>query len=128
MIHGLSGALARRLMLLLPLCAAAASPALAQGQQDFTLVNRTGYEIREVYVGPTRSSNWGRDILGEGVLPANQRRDIRFASATRDCAFDIKVVYSDEDTAEWRNLDLCKISRVSLFWDATRQVSRAEAE
>ncbi|WP_241748935.1 hypothetical protein [Teichococcus aerophilus] len=127
-MNGLSAALARRMMLLLPLCAAAVTPAMAQGQQDFTLVNRTGYEIRELYVGPSRSSNWGRDILGEGVLPANQRRDIRFSSGTRDCAYDIKVVYSDDDTAEWGNLDLCKISRVSLFWDATRQVSRAEVE
>ncbi|MCQ4161326.1 argininosuccinate lyase [Roseomonas sp. GC11] len=124
--------LARRLLLaaLLPAAAlAGASIAQAQGRQDFELVNRTGYEIREVYVGATRSTEWGRDVLGQGVLPANARRQIRFSARTRDCMFDIKVVYSDDDsTAEWRNLDLCSISRISLFWDSKRQVSRAEWE
>lgn len=121
-------AASRRLLPALLLCLAAL-PALAQGRQDFTLINRTGYEIREVYVGPTRSDSWGRDVLGDGVLPANARREIRFSARTRDCMFDIKVVYSDDDsTAEWRNLDLCTISRISLYWDAKRQVSRAEWE
>ncbi len=36
---------------------------LAQGRQDFVLVNRTGSEIEGIFISPTNSNNWGEDIL-----------------------------------------------------------------
>lgn len=42
---------------------AAAVPALGQVQLDFTLVNRTGYTISEVYVSPQSSDSWEEDIM-----------------------------------------------------------------
>ena len=58
----------RHLLAALGLALAMPSMAEAQSRLDFTLVNRTGYEINEVYVGPTSSSSWGRDIMGQGTL------------------------------------------------------------
>ena len=37
------------------LFAVSATPAFAEGKQDFDLVNKTGYEIKEVYIGPSTS-------------------------------------------------------------------------
>jgi hypothetical protein len=35
---------------------------------DFTLVSRTGYPIRELYVNPSKSKNWGEDKLGRDII------------------------------------------------------------
>ena len=40
------------------------SGAALAGDADFTLVNRTGYDISEVYISPANKNNWGRDRLG----------------------------------------------------------------
>jgi hypothetical protein len=111
---------------LLPLALAGA--AQAQGRQDFALVNRTGYQINEIYVGPTSSNSWGRDILGNNVLADRQSFNVRFGSRTQACHFDIKVVYDDGDTSEFRRVDLCMVSRVSLFWNRQANATRFVAE
>lgn len=96
--------------------AAPASQALAQAQQNFALVNRTGYQINEVYVSPTAADQWGRDILGDGVMPNNQRRNITFPQRTQACMFDIRIVYADNERAERRNVNLCQVSVVTLTY------------
>ncbi len=59
-----------KILLILGLLLAAlpgAGPAAAQNR--FNLVNSTGQTIERVYVSPSRVSNWGRDVLGDAVLP-----------------------------------------------------------
>jgi hypothetical protein len=102
--------------------------AQAQSRLDFTLVNRTGYEINEVYIGPTTSRSWGDDVMGEGTLPHGRSADIQFNRRASACGWDMKVVYADGDESEWRNLDLCSISRVSLHWDRKNGTTRAVTE
>ena len=42
-----------------------AMSAQAEGQQDFKLVNKTGYTIAELYVSPSKINNWQDDVLGK---------------------------------------------------------------
>jgi len=84
---------------------------------DFTLVNKTGYQVDSVYVGPSKSDDWGKDILGRGALADGESVDIAFAHGGSECIFDIKVVYHDEDKKEWHNIDLCKYEKISIYWD-----------
>ncbi len=102
-------------------------PALA-GDQDFKLVNKTGYQIDEVYVGASSSSNWGKDIMGEGSLEANKSVEISFSAPASVCKWDMRVKYNDGDTAEWTGLNLCSISTVTLFWDKSKGTTRAVTE
>jgi hypothetical protein len=104
------------------------SLATAQGRQDFALVNRTGYQIDEVYIGPTSSTNWGRDILGSNVLGNNQVFNVRFGAATSECLWDIKVVYNDGDTSEFRRVNLCQVSKVTMFWNRSAGTTRFTVE
>lgn len=90
--------------------------AQAQGRQDFAVANRSGYQINEIYVSPARVSEWGRDLLGSNVLPNGRRFNVTFPPNVSDCAFDIKVVFSDGDTGEARRVDLCSVSVVNVFW------------
>jgi hypothetical protein len=114
--------------LLAGLPAALPGLAAAQGRQDFALVNRTGYQIDEVYIGPTSSPNWGRDLLGSNVLGNNQVFNVRFGAATSDCMWDIKVVYNDGDTSEFRRVNLCQVSRVTMFWNRAAGTTRFTVE
>lgn len=96
---------------------------------DFTLKNKTGYQIDEVYVSTHSSSNWGRDIMGTGALAEDSSVKITFPHGNGACMFDIKVKYNiDSTTAEWGNINLCETDAISLYWDAKNQVSRAVTE
>ncbi|SHI79631.1 hypothetical protein SAMN02745194_01080 [Roseomonas rosea] len=120
----------RRLFPVLAAALAVGLPALAQAQSrlDFSLVNRTGYEINEVYLGPSSSSSWGNDVLGQDTLPNGRSVDIQFNRRASTCSWDMKVVYADGDQSEWRGLDLCTISKVTLFWNRQSNTTRAVTE
>jgi hypothetical protein len=101
-------------------CAAAVlMPSVASaGDQDFSLINKTGYEIREVYVSPHNASDWEEDVLGEDSLDDNTSVKIHFSRDTDTCTWDLKVVYTDDgSSAEWGNFDLCTISEVSIYYN-----------
>jgi hypothetical protein len=50
----------------------------AEGKQDFTLHNDTGKVIKEIYVGPTSSEEWGDDVMGKEVVPDGSSVHITF--------------------------------------------------
>lgn len=96
-----------------------AAPQVAfAGDQDFTLVNRTGYEIDQVYVSPAKAGDWEEDVLGRDTLADGDRVEITFDRGTDVCRFDLKVVYTiDSTSAEWANVNLCEISSISIFYN-----------
>lgn len=109
------------LALLLPVAADAAD-------QDFTLVNRTGYDIAEVYVSPAKSKNWEEDVMGDDVLEDQHSVPISFPARSKVCTYDLKVVFTDGDEAYWTNFDLCTISKIQIFWNAKTQKATAKWE
>lgn len=102
-------------------------PALAQsGRQDFTLINRTGYELSELYVSPNKSDEWGTDILGKATIPDGETANVKFSRSATGCMWDLKVVYSDDDSsAVWRSIDLCKISRITIRYNRNSDTTSA---
>ncbi len=95
------------------------------GEQDFKLVNKTGYQIDEVYVSRASSKSWGRDLMGRGALEEDSSVDITFNAPADACRWDLRVKYNDGDTAEWGNLNLCNIDTVTLYWDRKNGTTRA---
>ena len=104
----------RALLCSLTLCALA-QPAAA-GDQDFQLLNKTDYQIGSVYVGPHSSSQWGWDIMGRDALSDGEAVNITFPNRTSACSHDIKIAYNDGDEAIWDSVNLCKVSKVTLYW------------
>lgn len=97
--------------------------------QDFTLKNRTGYQIDDVYISRHSASDWGADVMGRGnVLGDGDSTEITFRERARGCSWDLKVMYHDETTAEWSNLNLCEITAVTLHYDRKTDVTRATTE
>ena len=89
-----------------------------EAKQDFKLVNKTGYEIKEVYVSPSKSTDWEEDILGEGVLEDKGAREIHFHRSVKSCHWDLKVVYTvDSSSAVWDDIDLCSVEKITIHYD-----------
>jgi hypothetical protein len=95
---------------------ATVAPAFA-GDQDFTLVNKTGYDVAEVYVSAHSASAWGKDLMGDKVLGDGESLDVSFAHDASACHWDLKVIYTDKDEAEWGNVNLCELSKITIHWD-----------
>jgi len=89
------------------------------GAQDFTLDNRTGSEITEVYVSPSASDDWQNDVLGEGTLPNRHHVHITFQRNARPTHWDLKVVFADGNSSAWTHFNLKEISTITLEADGT---------
>lgn len=87
---------------------------------DFTLVNKTGLTIMEVYLGPTSSDNWGEDVMGKDVLKNGEKVDITFSSSETECNWDLKIVDEDDDDVEWIKLNLCTASEITLLYEGKK--------
>jgi hypothetical protein len=96
-----------------------AVPAGAQeAKQDFSLVNKTGYELKALYVSPSKSDDWEDDVLGQDTLDDGQAVNIHFNPKTKTCKWDLKVTYSDDDSsAVWHDIDLCKVEKITIKYN-----------
>lgn len=68
-----------------------------------------------------RRHRTGRAAEGESV-------DVEFDNRGKTCRWDLMVKYNDGDKATWNNLNLCNISRATLFWNSSAQKTRAATE
>ncbi len=96
------------------------------GDQDFTLVNKTGVEIHALYVSPADQNEWGEDILGKDTLPAGQTAEISFDPEEEAEKWDLRVQDKDGNAIEWSDLDLTEISKVTLFYEGGKGTAKVE--
>lgn len=98
---------------------AVAAPAVADdAKQDFKLVNKTGYELKALYVSPSKSDDWEDDVLGQDTLADGETVNVHFSPKTHTCKWDLKVTYSDDDSsAVWHNIDLCTVEKVTIKYN-----------
>lgn len=100
--------------------------AWGQAKQDFTLVNKTGYTLSELYVSPSQADDWQDDVLGADILEDGQTVDVSFQRATKTCKWDLKVVYEDDDSsAVWRAIDLCTVGKITIKYNRKSDTTSA---
>lgn len=90
--------------------------AAQQSKLDFTLLNRTGVVIQELYVSPDEADDWEEDVLGRDVLKHNESVDITFSRSEKSCDWDLMIKDEDGDEIEWDSLDLCAASHITLLY------------
>ncbi|WP_448205761.1 hypothetical protein [Azospirillum sp. sgz302134] len=98
------------------------------GQQDFTILNKTGYALKHIYVSESHSNSWDEDVLGRDILNDGESFELAFAKGEKTCNWDMKVAYDDGETAVWENLNLCQISKLTLRWNKSTGVTTAVTE
>jgi len=89
---------------------------------DFAIVNRTGYNIKLLYIGPSNSPEWTDDmeVLKGRVFKSGTQMPIRFKPTTQAKKWDIKVEWTDgSKSAEWLGLDLSTVEKLTILYDAT---------
>jgi serine protease Do len=88
------------------------APAAAQsGDPSFEVINRAPVTIRNIYVSSVDAGNWGNDWLPSNqVLPSGQK--FRVSPPRGTCMFDVRVVYTNEQSEERRRQNLCQISEI----------------
>jgi len=96
---------------------AASSVVVAEAKQDFTLVNKTGYTIDQVFVSPSAANNWLDDVLGQDVLGDGENAKIKFQSSNDICKYDLKVIYDDKEEVEWSDINLCEEEKITIHWN-----------
>jgi len=115
-------------LLLTVLGAVMAPSAAVAGSADFTLVNRTGYDLREVYISPSNKNAWGRDRMGDYVLEHNKQRLFKFSDKSA-CTQDLKVVFDDDGSdVIWEDFDLCELNKITLRYNRKTNTVSADTE
>ena len=97
------------------------------GSQDFSVVNRTGYQIDAIYVSQIGNPRWGGNVMGNGVLLDGETVDITFARDEQACHWDFLVRYHDREKVTWTDVDLCEVARVALVYDRKSGLTLARA-
>ncbi|MBK5254658.1 MAG: argininosuccinate lyase [Vicinamibacteria bacterium] len=96
------------------------------GDQDFVLINKTGYDIDEVYVAPAHQKTWGDDVMDQDTLDNGQNVTIEFAHKEKDCVWDMRIVFSDGEEAIWEGFDLCTIHQITLRYAGKRPTAEVK--
>jgi hypothetical protein len=75
-----------------------------------TIENRTGYTIVAFYGSHRDMTSWGRDHLGNDVLPTGYSLDINFSrDGSGYCIYDFRAEFDDGDVLEKYGVNVCKI-------------------
>jgi hypothetical protein len=86
------------------------------GDQDFTLVNKTGIEIHKLHIAPHSSDEWGEDILGKDTMSDGETLNITFPRRARAAHWDLRIEDEKGNNYTWESLDLLEISEVTLYF------------
>ena len=95
---------------------------------DFTLVNSTGWGIKELYIAPSSSEDWGSNILKK-VLKDGETIKITFSPKATATKWDISIVWEvGGKSVYWKGYKLTDISKITLKYDENTQETSAATE
>jgi hypothetical protein len=103
-----------KILIGLSVLVAAASPALAAGASNFTLVNGTGAALAGLSIRRAGSQDW--KPLGSAPS-AGARSSMNFSDP--DCAFDIRATLAGAGPVTWAGVNLCGAKSVTLNHDGS---------
>ena len=96
------------------------------GDQDFLLINKTGVEIHNLHVSPSDKEEWGGDILGKDTLGDGESAEIKFSPKEDSEKWDLRVADQEGNSIEWSDLNLLKISKVTLHYHDGKATAEVE--
>jgi hypothetical protein len=110
------------------------TPVIAPSQNpelDFIIVNKTGYDIKALYIGATGTGDWTKDdeVLKGKPFANGKSYDIKFSPRAKAAKWDIMVTWADgSGSEEWLNLKLTEIEKVTLIYDKEKDQTKAIIE
>jgi hypothetical protein len=76
-------------------------------------VNQGGITVHELYVSLSSDQSWGRDRLGNNVLPPGTGVWVALP-AGKVCTVDVRVVYTDGRAVERRGVETCSVQTLNF--------------
>jgi hypothetical protein len=80
------------------------------------LVNKTGFDLIDIYISPAGQNQWGEDLF-LGTFNNFEAKDFTVTTAEKICLYDLKVVKLDSTDLIFKNVNLCKMLIVTLLYD-----------
>lgn len=77
----------------------------------FQVVNRSSGVVERLYFSSSNNNEWGADQLGQNVLGRGRMATYRASYAGN---YDFKVVWSNGESAELRQVNVCRASRITV--------------
>jgi hypothetical protein len=123
---------------ILPAKTSAASPsapvaaaAFDNDNLDFTIVNRTGYGIRQIMLSEAGRHDYGREeeALHGRILADGDHVHVHFPPHVHHATWDMKVIWTGNYGAtEFTNIHLPNISKLTLHYNARDRRTYYDAE
>ena len=87
----------------------AATAGFAQDRNDrrMDVINDTTRAVNSVYATNSTVKNWGRDLLGQDVIPPKQSYRFDFNDGTGQCIFDLRAVLDNGRFFERYKVNVC---------------------
>jgi hypothetical protein len=95
---------------------------------DFTLVNKTGYTIKALYIGKSGTGDWVKEdeVLKGKSFNAGTELPIKFHPKESAEKWDVMVTWADgSGNVEWLNLKLTEITKLTLVYDKEKDKTSA---
>jgi len=104
-------------------------PAHADNQDlDFTLVNRTGYAVKGIYLASSSSTDWGDNLISKPMESGDQLA-ISFAANAKGAEWDIRIVWVNScNDVIWKKCKLTEISKFTLRYNPETAETSAMTE
>ncbi|MBF0273829.1 MAG: hypothetical protein HQK84_01205 [Nitrospinae bacterium] len=80
----------------------------------FNLINKTSAKIVALQVSTISTRNWEENILAGDFLNPGETMEITIADGNKTCSYDILVTFSDNETVEEQNIDLCELGSYTV--------------
>ena len=99
-----------------------------ENSRDFVLINNSDVDVVNLWSSPHNVKTWEEAFANVNV-PATTQQEMKFAEpgdyVAGTCLMDMKVEFSDGTTGEWDNVDLCKITKFTVFRDGDGTIQGA---
>jgi hypothetical protein len=88
----------------------------AQHEITFTLVNKTGFELVDIFISAADQNQWSED-LSLGVFNDLEAKDFHMKTTEKICQYDLKAIRPDSTELLFKGVNLCKKLIVTLLYE-----------
>lgn len=103
-----------------------ATNTFAADERNVYVINGTGYGIKFLGFNDPGDDDWDDNELGDhAVLPDGNGVYVKFNDEDDGCVWNIRISWADPGYPDvmWRDVDLCKISEITLKYNRDTDVT-----
>jgi hypothetical protein len=86
--------------------------------QEFIIINNTGHNICALYIAPSNTNDWQDNLLEQAILGIADQATFPFHRNEPATFWDVRVVYENGFSDNWKRCQLRKQLFVTLKPDA----------